>query len=509
LTLLYVKLEECLIPVRLEQWQNLLMSRIPTDGSKPVADLETAKTAITDLIVMVLAAWDGFLRENYYTGGQLPNDNTELIAYEAGRAMSSLSWDVSVETVPLEQTDTFVQTQGNVASAAAIPATPNRYIQAWQEIFNDQVVILLQHQISAMSAALDAAYTLKHPGVKQPDDRTMPLAPIPDLPSQVIQAVKSSIDYWQRAVKWIAANPNGLRPTGGNIPGSAAWNETMRMALTEQANVWQTLMTGKENLQAYGLESLTQQIMQDVMTDIQKSMTTDFASGVKQAEQAITELTKEAKDAIEVVSNNAAQSLEDLFKSCVKSVWPVLGIIAAVFVLIFALALAMPQNYAVTGAAGGVGLTGIVSATLGYLGLGNLAAKKAAQQTALTAGKDSAKSSVDDKAASSTATTKNAGAGGTLLSRIEGAAQETGDMVMLAFERGYDQMRIELDGLSRSVAITYPLVEFCLAHFVLKSDKDLLTTIIWSGSERTEEIKQVLRAAFGPLAMLIPIPVDE
>jgi hypothetical protein len=39
--------------------------------------------------------------------------------------------------------------------------------------------------------------------------------------------------------------------------------------------------------------------------------------------------------------------------------------------------------------------------------------------------------------------------------------------------------------------------------FQLKSDADFLTDIIWSGTQRAEEIKQVMRAAFGPLAMLI------
>ncbi len=53
---------------------------------------------------------------------------------------------------------------------------------------------------------MDNAYDLRHPEEKRPDDDAVLATPNPDLPSQVIQAVKHSIGYWQRAVNWIAVN---------------------------------------------------------------------------------------------------------------------------------------------------------------------------------------------------------------------------------------------------------------------------------------------------------------
>jgi hypothetical protein len=93
--------------------------------------------------------------------------------------------------------------------------------------------------------------------------------------------------------------------------------------------------------------------------------------------------------------------------------------------------------------------------------------------------------------------------GTSLLTRIEGTAQETGKLVLDALERGYKQARIELDGLNRSVAVAYPLVEFFGLAFTLEADTAFLTEIIWSGRVREEEINRVVRAAFGSLAVFI------
>ena len=76
-------------------------------------------------------------------------------------------------------------------------------------------------------------------------------------------------------------------------------------------------------------------------------------------------------------------------------------------------------------------------------------------------------------------------------------------MLLKAFERGYEQIRIELDGLNRSVAVAYPLVEFFGLTFQWQSEAAFLTNIIWSGAEREVEIKRVMRAAFGPLTLFI------
>ena len=279
----------------------------------------------------------------------------------------------------------------------------------------------------------------------------------------------------------------------------------MRLALTEQANIWQTLMTGQQSLRAYSMESVTLKIMQDVTDEIHKSVRTDFSASVQQAEQVMKEVAQEVKSAIDVAGQTAMQGLEKMFQSCVRSFWPILVAIIAVCIGLLVLALAVPAIE--DGAAAGsesVGFTAVLSAILGYFGLGKLRGMKAAQQAAIQNGGDAAKTKVDSQ--TTAGVTGVAGAnvgGGNLLTRIEGAAQETGAMVLKAFERGYEQIRIELDGMNRSVAIAYPLIEFFGLTFQWRNEAVFLTNIIWSGAEREAEIKRIMRAAFGPLALFI------
>ena len=51
-----------------------------------------------------LENWDSFARETLYVSGSgiAQSNEMQLVAYEAGRAMSSLSWAITTTTVPLE-----------------------------------------------------------------------------------------------------------------------------------------------------------------------------------------------------------------------------------------------------------------------------------------------------------------------------------------------------------------------------------------------------------------------
>jgi hypothetical protein len=525
LTLLYVKEEESLIPDVVKQNQNHLVAEIlkatqnpgggggvvqsTGDTSQPQDNLQKAKEALVERTVKFLDAWDGYLRENYYMGGLIPNNDLELVSYEAGHSMGSLSWGISAALVPLEQNAKTAESQPNTQTASGqLPDTSQAFVKAWQTAFRDQAVIHLQHQISALSSALDNAYYLRRPEQKRPDDDAVLVAPNPELPSQVIQAVKNSIDYWQRAVNWIAANwkpddPGQLRNPKAPVP--APWSRPMRLALTEQANIWQTLMTGQQSLRAYSMESVTLKIMQDVTDEIHKSVRTDFSASVQQAGQVMKEVAQEMKSAIDVAGQTAVQGLEKLFQSCVRAFWPIFLVIIAICVGSLVLALAVPAiKDGAAAASGSAGLTAVISAILGYFGLGNLKGVKAAQQTAIQNGGDTAKTKVDRQTAAGATGVAGANAGdGNLLTRIAGAAQETGAMVLKAFERGYEQIRIELDGLNRSVAVAYPLIEFFGLTFQWQSEAVFLTNIIWSGMEREAEIKRVMRAAFGPLTLFI------
>jgi hypothetical protein len=501
LSLLYVTPDKSLIPANIEEYQGLLVNAIlqakekedakkaglpppqpQTDFPLNPDNLRAAREDLTKRTVRFLDAWDGYLRENYYFGGRIPNDDLELIAYEAGNSMSSLSWGIAVESAKLEQTK---------------ETDEEKFVAAWRKIFSPQAVIRLQHQISALSSALDDQYNLQPNGKEQqpaaqpqPSTETdEPVALDPDLPSQSIQAVKHSLDYWQRAVEWIPDNLNQLRDPQARE--GATWSRDMRYALTEQANIWQTLMTRQQKLSAFNMESVTQKIMEDVTDEIQAGLQQGFGESVKQAEKLAQEMTRE----MNTIKQSAVAGLQTLLSSCSKYIWIGIGVVAFIFVVV----LVLVWQAKISSTAGATsGISTLVTALAGLFGLNRLQIVKAKQETAVEDKHENAVSNVTSQAAAAPP------ASSSLLTRIEGAAEQAGKSLMDAFERGYKQARIELDELNRSVAVAYPLVEFFVLSFKLKSDAQFLTDIIWSDTDREEELKRIVRAAFGSLAVFIP-----
>ncbi|HLL70009.1 MAG TPA: hypothetical protein VK363_01175 [Pyrinomonadaceae bacterium] len=500
LTLLYVKEEESLVPAKIKSFQDRLVTQILKAAEHPEAGggdpnatediapppqenaLEKAKAVLSERVVKFLDAWDGYLRENFYAGGKFQNDDLELVAYESGHSVSSFSWGIAAATEPLEHDQT---------------ATEQKFIDAWKSIFKVQNVNRLQHQISALSSELDDAYYLEHPEVKRISANDVLVAPNPDLPSQSIRAVKNSIDYWQRTVEWIPDHLAQLRDKDDTK--TAPWSNKLRLALAEQSNIWQTLLTGQQTLRAYNMESVTHQIMQEVTAQIQNSLRTDFYGSVQQAQQTMKQVADEVKDALDTAKDIAVVGVETLFGSFKRWLLIIVIIIVAIFVGLFLYSWAdgNQSNFGnLIGAA--------VSAVAGWLGLGSLKNEKAAQQTAIQAGNSAAKSKVDSQAAAgSTEAVGDAGASNGFLSSVQGAAQQTGTIILNALERGYKQARIELDSLSRSVAVSYPLVEFFGINMTLEGDVSVLTDILWGEAQRDAEIERVTRAAFGPLSVFI------
>jgi hypothetical protein len=571
LSLLYVDPEkDSLIPDMIQKDQKYLIKKILEDAGKTASDppseqdLKDAKNKLTEWAVKFLDAWDGYLRENYYIGGSIPNNDLEMVAYEAGHSMSSLSWSIGVKTAQAEAAarktkdaqqaeaapqqaqaaDQQAQADAQQANAAAQqPGTETQppaagtqqpaadaqqsqsapeslspeFMKAWQTVFRDEDVVRLQHQIAALSSALDDDY-YKTTGQKRPTDGTVLAAPNPDLPSQAIQAVKRSLDYWQNTVKWMAQPATPEQPASDGKPAVAAkpanmdylreflrpdgWNKHMRLALNEQADIWQTLMTGQQSLRAYNLESVTHDIMQDINGKIQEGLQTSFSATVQEAEKLAKDVAQEAKEAIKSAKDSAVSGLEELFGLSRRRIfWLIGGVIVVFAVLLLSLFLVSYGDGKTTLAhmSGGAGISGLISAVLGYLGLGRLQAAKDEKQKDVAAQHDMANEKVNEQAQASAGQMS-------LLTRIEGAAEQTGAMILQALTNGYEQARIELDGLGRSVAVAYPLLEFFGSAFELKEDVTFLTSIIWSKVERDEEITRVTRAAFGPLAVFIKPP---
>ncbi|MFL5658514.1 MAG: hypothetical protein ACJ8CB_30555 [Ktedonobacteraceae bacterium] len=172
---------------------------------------------LSNLVIPLLEAWDSFLRESFYVDTNTQNNDSnspgyeiELVAYEAGRSLAALSWGISVALVPLEKislppaqqnNDNNKDVQAGNDPDAHIREILNTKAQnTWMNVFNDRDVNHVQHQIASLSTALDVAYFSIRKDLKpaSADDLLVPLNP--DLPSQAIQAVTHSLNYWERAI---------------------------------------------------------------------------------------------------------------------------------------------------------------------------------------------------------------------------------------------------------------------------------------------------------------------
>jgi hypothetical protein len=454
LTLLSTREEDSLIPDSIKTSKQDLLTRLrPFLPQTAKSEEERAQEFLTSQTVRFLEAWHGYLRQNYYVGRQVSTNNIELVAYEAGHAMSALSWELLVATLDLE-------TASSENAARSIE-------DAWNSKFTDQAIIHLQHQVSALSCALDAAHFQDHPEQKAPDPTASLAIPNPDLPSQSIQAIKNSLDYWIAAVKWVAQHKEHFHSTD-----ERAWRKSLRIALTEQTNVWQNLISGQESLRGYNVETAAHKIMQDITEEIGDGLRQGFREAVRQTEEMLKEAQKEATAAIGSV-----------FESGRSVCW----ILLAVGILIAA-AGAMGQSIGLPGVLSGLG--SLLFGGYKWLGLNSL--------------KNDAEQKIEKTSNPVVATS-----GSNVLSQMEGTVQDAEAAVLKAFQRGYEQMRIELDSLNRSIAVTYPLVEFFGKELRLDSDVDFLTDIFWDGTKREEEIKRVIWAAFGGLALIVePKSVD-
>ena len=94
---------------------------------------------------------------------------------------------------------------------------------------------------------------------------------------------------------------------------------------------------------------------------------------------------------------------------------------------------------------------------------------------------------------------------------METAAKDGGAQIIRIVERGYQQIRIELQSLSRSIAVSYPLVEIFVTQLKgdLKGEAGFLTKIIWSDGDEVEAVQRIASAAFGPLSVLLEPSAEQ
>jgi hypothetical protein len=125
LTLLYIRADKSLLPEIIKSQQNALAdavnqnppaavsrSQAPPSGDDTAgagvatedpkdpdpAQLQAARQKITKVVGQLLELWGVYLREAFANRASDASHQSTLLAYQAGRAMASLSWDITVRT---------------------------------------------------------------------------------------------------------------------------------------------------------------------------------------------------------------------------------------------------------------------------------------------------------------------------------------------------------------------------------------------------------------------------
>jgi hypothetical protein len=523
LTLLWTDPKEALDPATIECFQKMLvpgvLSVLPTttatDGATTVndqptldekrcddlpvpeaAEVKDAIKTLSSLVIRLLEAWDSFLREGFYVDSNSPSNEIELIAYQAGRSLASLTWGISVALAPLESSVHITSEQLDSEIGKALT---KKVRDTWVNVFNERDINTLQLQITALSKALDTMPDDANKGATQSGTIGIPASPANRAPGQTIQAVNWSLEYWQRAVTQMCISvpdpPSGAvkplltpmpakvkplltstpttstPPIGNTGPQPEAstpqtgndhpliplyWGDSaqaLRLALIKQADVWRALLLGERDLQAFNTIKVTQNILNDFMHEL------------------------------EVATNNEFQRVRQRGLSSFRTI---LFISLCVLVLILAGAIVaafVPQVRELMTAQIANPLTLIV------LLWGGVAAFV---------------SSIMGKLADA-------------LTRFGPA----GTAAVESFEHGYERVLLEFESLNHNVAITYPLIEFfVLGHVKMSADDpqgekekkveiaikdgyDFLTKVFWTNKDRQDEIQQVVRAAFGPIGAFV------
>jgi len=559
LTLLYTNPEESLTPVTVSDYQMQLMQNVmnfsqldatinntkqsgqpegdPTTLNQPVAaqgdgaptnqistgsdtgdtdehDIEDQKNKAIQIVsnsaIRFLETWDTYARETLYVSGgeDVQANEVQLIAYEAGRAMASLSWGITTTIVPIENAlNHTMNTDPSTSQAAKKDQALQQHLeQAWLNVFDERSITSIQHQISALSTAMDNAYYRVHHDIARPNPNDPAERPDLALPSQTIQAITFSLDYWKRAVKLISnadsvqplpttpqtaaqnnGRPNtnaGTPPPGGvskpvTIP-SMTWQSSsqLRLALVQQAEIWQPLLLRQQSLLDFNTRYVTQRILNDFMGSFEKATSQEIQDQIRRYR-------------IPLIIGGVVILL-------------LLGLFVLLVVVVPSLSQALVSGFAL-----------VVGGIVGFFGtiVGRL-------------------SSVFSPARSGAATAPDSASP---MSAIPGLA---GTALVDAFQNGYKQILIEFDYLNHNVSITYPLVEYFILHSnqlamrkannaqavtpakkstsqslasevttdagdLIKDAYDFLTQIAWTNQERADEIGRIARAAFGPIGAFV------
>jgi hypothetical protein len=469
----------------------------PPDGQSAVEATVSAEARLgavkklTERSVGLLEVWSAYLYESLSVS-DCARQGTEclpehygilLTAYDAGHALASISWKITLATYDAE----IARLRGTDDDEICDTLT-----RKWSEQFGARRVQRLQRQLSVLGYAFDR------------DDGHQDLADQRDglfsrrrltLPSEAVRAVMQGLTYWQRSYSWLTDSSSpGRRPS---LTGWAQLEET----LVQQIAIWQGLVLGREPLRAYAAETR--------LLELLGGITRQFATTVVQEGiQGAGDVVRQQLDA--VVDATAQETQKTLDR---------LGVVARDHLA----GLSKPIKYVCLGAgfsllAGvalliGFGISGwpivpLVGAFIGSVGSAvgawrawsgqkqGIQAVDATHQQASNAIFEAVKQIVPDMAQR----VQKSGFYGRLAAQVEMAVEDA----KRGFKDGLEVMHLDLQYLCYTVGVSWPLVEYFVRASETKEMEeihegfDFVKTVIWTDEELRFETMRVAYSAFGP-----------
>lgn len=498
---------------------------------------------LTEQVGILLNAWDSYVREQLFA-----RSSSMLMArygYNAGRAMSELSWLLAAKTAQLRAKskaaelvtksqqssnglDFLLDTTPNPKMAQQIFDNKNELSQqifeVWLDSFKPGNISYLQRQLSAISTVLDADYKLKLSD--KTDDNTAAQDDVEDeeisdlkSPRTAINSVVQSIGYWQLTVLELSEagrlqKSDDLNQPDLNNPKPPVWSPTLKLgkgwtadnlrtlqsALSEQQSNWFDLVAGRQNLLSFRITN----VASDVLQDYRKQIVEQFSKDIVQAmQQQIRELAEVASNVGKEVANSAKTAIDSLIDR--RWIYAAIAVVAlGIILLLGAVILGSASGLGGSGLGiGGAGLSlaGLLQAGgLGWMYKRSQNAQQAINQASLD------KSAQVQQAAQTVNTNmgdaKNADS--TLITNFK----QVPAYVEEVLKRGFDQLKIELRLISATLALTGPLAEFVTHNCDVKNDWDFLNKIVWNDQVKRTQLDRIIVAAFGPIGQLIVATAD-
>ncbi|MEI6044919.1 MAG: hypothetical protein WCS37_11245 [Chloroflexota bacterium] len=463
---------------------------------------DRAQHLIGDLTFQVdamILAWDSYAREQFFA-----RSNTMLMArygYAVGRSLGELSWFLSYKT-----------TRAMTASNLNEQELSQKIYEIWLDLFSPRNIAYLQRQLGTLTNDLEKDYYIKQKKVldDQAQDEDKETSDLKS-PRTAINAVIQSLDYWQMVllemsdkgrlerVETSKSSQEQKQPTWAkDLTLGSDWNYThladLQYALVEQSGSWFDLVAGRQDLLSFKITNLADNLIQDYRQEITHEVSSNLLETFEQMQKEVNELVKMASEAATNVAETARSALKKVFNQ--KWIW--LGVGITVLLVLVGIILAVTVN--LTG--GGLSLAGLAQ------GANMMWSQRKVKESEaqIKSAEDTQKGEVDNQGNKVLGINS---AGANVGAMVLSSAGQLRDSLENSLEKGFAQLKREMQVIGATLALSGPLVEFVTHNCDFKNDLEFLNNIVWSKKVKESQRNRIITAAFGTFGSFLAANADH